>query len=68
MDENKFWLRIWQTVGIVLCVTVVSIAGCTAHTDYRMNEMVHNGANPIDASCALSLNASTIVCAVRAGK
>lgn len=58
MDENVFWLRLWQTVGATIVCVVLSAGGCTAHTDYRIATAIEAGADPLAARCALSVHAS----------
>lgn len=66
MDENQFWTNVWRAVAIAVVSIVAVIAGCIAHNTAAIKDMVTNGANPIDAMCAINGTSTTPQCMVRA--
>lgn len=65
MDENQFWTNVWRTAAIGLVAVVSVVAGCTANNTAAIKQMVANGANPIDAMCALNGSATNPQCLAR---
>jgi hypothetical protein len=70
MDENTFWLRIWQTVALVAAVGIVTVGGCTAYESKRVADAVAAGKDPIDARCGIAgtTNSGTAICSIRAAR
>lgn len=66
MEENKFWLRIWQTAAVTLCVFTLTVAGCVSNERAVLARMVKNGADPMRAACAIGADARSGICAVLA--
>ena len=66
MDENQFWVNFWRTAAIALVAIVSVIAGCTANNTVAIKQMVADGANPIDAMCALNGYSNNPQCLARA--
>lgn len=54
MEENEFWLRVWKTAAVFVCAMTAIISACSAHETRVIVEMTEKGANPLDASCAIS--------------
>lgn len=52
MEENTFWITLWRSVLIALCIIVAIMAGCTMNNDRLIAEAIKNGADPIAANCA----------------
>lgn len=52
-EENMMW----KFVMVAICAVVALIGGCNATVNYQdntaMTAMVTNGANPLDALCAV---------------
>lgn len=69
MDENTFWIRIWQTIALVTVAFIATVGGCTAYESKRVADAIEHGANPIDAACGIrgSANAQTI-CTLRSAQ
>lgn len=71
MEENTFWLRVWQTVAAALATVVLTIAGCSSYRTAAIERMVQGGADPIKASCAISGTGDVgqvAICLAAAGK
>jgi hypothetical protein len=70
MEENKFWLRLWQTVAVVAAIGILTIGGCTAYESKRVADAIAKGAQPIDARCGIvgTLGGSAVPCVVRAAQ
>ena len=66
MDEKQFWTNVWRAGAIAAVSIVAVIAGCTAHSNTAIKDMVANGANPIDAMCSVNGTSTTQQCMVRA--
>jgi len=66
MDENQFWVNFWRTAAIALVAIVSVMAGCTANNTAAIKQMVADGANPIDAMCALNGSSNNLQCLARA--
>lgn len=69
MDDSKFWLGIWKLVATAICVLITTIGGCTAHTNYRMAELVKGGSDPLEVGCLYDSSGSSgkwAVCGVKA--
>lgn len=54
MDNNKYWLRVWITVAVVISVFIISIAVENMHGDYILLKIIEDGADPITARCAMT--------------
>jgi hypothetical protein len=50
-DENDFWISIWQIVGAVVCVLIISLTIHSMLTNVKMADMVMAGEDPIAVSC-----------------
>lgn len=55
MEENTFWLRLWQSVVAGICVLVATLAGCTSYKVSQAAELIQKGADPIKVGCALDV-------------
>ena len=66
MDENQFWVNFWRTAAIALVAIVSVMAGCIANNTAAIKQMVADGANPIDAMCALNGSSNDPQCLARA--
>lgn len=66
MDENQFWVNLWRTAAIAMVAIVLVTAGCTANDTAAIKQMVADGANPIDAMCALNGSSNNPQCLARA--
>lgn len=53
MEENTFWLRIWQTAAAALVGLVLTFAGCTSIQNATIERMVKQGTDPLRAACAV---------------
>jgi hypothetical protein len=53
MEENKFWLILWATLGSLFVVIIISLLTAAYHTEKHIMQMVQSGANPIEAKCAV---------------
>lgn len=51
-EESQFWVAMWKIAATVLCVVVVSSAGCVANTHRLISRDIAAGADPIDVACA----------------
>lgn len=53
MDDNKFWLKLWQTVilGAVLAFAV-GVTSCQM-TREKVARAIEAGADPVAAACSL---------------
>jgi len=56
MGDNKFWLRLWQSVIFGSVIVAISTSGCTMHQNVRIGEAIKNGASPIQAKLAFGSN------------
>ena len=54
MEENELNLRVWKVAAAFVCAMTAIIASCSAHETRAIVEMTEKGANPLDASCAIS--------------
>jgi hypothetical protein len=69
MDENTYWLRIWQVTALVVVALIATVGGCTAYESKRVADAVERGINPIDASCGIRGGANTsTICTLRSAK
>lgn len=68
MDDNKFWLRIWQTVAVAIVLVAAGPSACTAYESKRIADAIEAGADPIDARCGIAgtANAGSTICTLRA--
>ena len=53
MDENQFWATIWKTAATAFSVLVVTVGGCSMNQQFRIVDLVADGADPIAAQCAI---------------
>jgi hypothetical protein len=54
MEDNEFWIKIWKSIGAVVCVLIISVSGCTMNKQYQTRMLIENTkVNPIDANCAI---------------
>lgn len=60
-------VKIVRIIAIAFVCVVVSVAGCTAHSNKIIRDMVDKGVNPMDASCAIGDSSKTF-CTLRASK
>lgn len=67
MEENQLWALFWKFAAAVAAVLIITVGGCTVHRDAKITSMVEHGANPLDASCAVGRDNSS-VCAIRAAR
>lgn len=69
MEENIFWLRIWQTAAVAIVGVVLTMSGCVARQNTAVERLVKGGADPQEASCAIRGEESRSgVCAILAAK
>jgi hypothetical protein len=54
MDENKFWLRIWQLLAGLAAVGILTTGGCVAYESKLVSDAMTSGKDPIAARCAIS--------------
>ncbi len=69
MNENEFWLGVWKLVTVAIMVLTLSISSCSIVKHRTVAELVKNGANPIDAYCAINTGDSSgdpVICTLRA--
>ena len=66
MNQNEFWLRLWQSVIAGLCVLALTIGSCGIYTASRISKAIANGADPISARCAFSDTGRSPVCVLKA--
>jgi len=67
MDENKFWLAIWAIVGACFMSIVLGVAGYQINTTNKIEVLVQQGANPLEAYCAINGSRQTdAVCVILA--
>lgn len=70
--EILFWYSIWRLIAVAFCVLAVTVGACTSHNSYRISQLVHAGATPNAAHCAIhGARANEGVCqleAIKAGK
>ena len=59
MDEDTFWLRLWQTIAATVVALVLSAAGCTAYESNLIANAIAGGADPIDARCGIAGTSSS---------
>ena len=65
MSENQMYVAIWRSIAAALAVVAMTVTGCVVNDTRAIESIIANGANPIDARCALG-NARPEMCAVRA--
>ncbi len=65
MNDNEFWLNIWRAVGTFLAVVIVASQIYSTTTNHIIQDMVADGADPLEAACAVS---SRELCAVVAAR
>lgn len=53
MNEYTLWVNIWRTVGAVISIMTLAIAGCSANQGRLISDMVKSGSDPIKAHCAI---------------
>lgn len=68
MEENTFWLRLWQSGAVALVLIVLTFAGCQARQSTAIERLVKDGADPIKAACAIQGSGTSPVCAIAAAK
>lgn len=67
MEENIFWLRIWQTAAVVIVGVALTISGCVARQNTAVERLVKGGVDAQEASCAIRGDeARSGVCAILA--
>lgn len=54
MNEREFWLAIWKTIAVAVCLVVTTSAGCSIHQTKRLAE----SDDPVALACALSSDRS----------
>lgn len=54
MSEGKFWISVWKIVATTFCVVVISGVTSCQMTNEKVARMVEAGADPMEASCAVS--------------
>lgn len=66
-DDND--VRVWKIVATSVCVLIVSMGGCGSIINIQDNnamiKMVADGADPLDAKCAVK-GYGTLPCLIRA--
>lgn len=53
MDEYTFWIRVVLIICATICIFTGAIVSCVSYEKKLVADMTKNGANPIEASCAL---------------
>lgn len=54
MEENVFWLRLWQSLFIAVMVVALGIGGCTMHQNSKVMKAIESGVSPERARIAFS--------------
>ena len=67
MDENFFWLRLWQSVAVAFVIVVLAMAGCSMPQATAIERLVADGSDPQKASCAIRGTDRDPVCVLLAG-
>lgn len=68
MEENAFWLRLWQSGAVALVLIVLTVAGCNARQVTAIERLVKDGADPVKAACAIQGSGSSPACVIAATK
>lgn len=69
MEDNKFWLSIWRTIAIVVCIAVISVTSCSINRQVLVSNAIEAGKDPISVKCALETNtALEPACVLKASK
>lgn len=68
MEENTFWLRLWQSLSVALVLVVLTVAGCNARQVTAIEKLVNGGADPVKAACAIQGSGSSPACVIAATK
>ena len=50
-SEDQFWLAFWKLFGAVLCVGIVSGAGCEGYQNHLESQLVMAGNDPQKVRC-----------------
>lgn len=66
MEENTYWLRLFQTIAAAICILALTVAGCTARNRTALERMVAGGADPMRAACAIGSDERSGVCPILA--
>lgn len=69
MNENQLRISFWRLLAATVMVLTVSLASCSVVKHRIVAQMVKDGANPIDAYCAIQSGSQTgdaTLCALRA--
>lgn len=54
MDNNKYWLSIWKTAAVTLCVLIIASVGSCQSSKYQIRKAIEAGATPMEAACAFN--------------
>ena len=69
MSDNKFWLRVWAFITIIICTIVIGVSWYHINYTNISLEMIKQGIAPEAVQCALSDTwGRNPVCIVLAGK
>ena len=60
MDE--FWIRFWKGAAVVICVAIVSMAGCSVVNERTEAELLAKMADPVAYVCARSYDQRNPYC------
>lgn len=52
-SDDKFWVCVWGIAGATLVAIVITCMVYSHHKNLVINELVKNGASPVEALCAL---------------
>lgn len=52
MNEGEFWVKIWKTFGVVVCVLVTLAVGSCQSSKYQIRKAIELGADPMEVACA----------------
>lgn len=53
MEENSFWLSLWKSVILGICILILCVTGNCQNSKYQLRKMIEAGTDPILAACAL---------------
>jgi len=51
--DDIFWIKIWQVLIIGIITLILSVSGCTMHSNSLIAKAIKNGIDPVEAGIAL---------------
>ena len=60
MDSDQYWLRLWGIIAVTVVLMTFSMSSCTIHSNYKLAEVIKNGADPVEAGIAFSSQSSEL--------